>query len=96
MGIVEAKDATPEQLKITELNAAIYVFDAKLLFKALKKVDRHNAQGEFYLTDVPRILLSEGHRVEGWVIDDPDEGEGVNTPDDLRRCGEILKRLKNK
>ena len=50
--IVEEKDATPEQKKIDEANASIYLCDAQFLWKALKSVNRNNAQGEFYLTDV--------------------------------------------
>ena len=56
LGIVEAKDATPEQLQITEMNTGEYCFDNQLLFDALTKVNNNNAQNEYYLTDVIEIL----------------------------------------
>src|ERR687885_1321024 len=54
--IVEQKDATPEERQINEINAGIYCFETRLLFPALERVRPENAQGEFYLTDVPGIL----------------------------------------
>src|SRR5690606_14279780 len=52
IGIVEEKDASPEQRAIREINASIYVFDAAALREGLGSVGRDNAQGEVYLTDV--------------------------------------------
>src|SRR6185295_8316282 len=58
--IVEQKDGTPEELKVKEINSGIYCFDARKLFAALKRVKPTNKQGEYYLTDAPQILLSDG------------------------------------
>ena len=58
--IVEQKDATPEERQISEVNAGIYCFESRLLFGALERVRPENAQGEFYLTDVPGILRADG------------------------------------
>jgi bifunctional UDP-N-acetylglucosamine pyrophosphorylase/glucosamine-1-phosphate N-acetyltransferase len=82
-GIVEAKDATREQLRIDEVNASLYVFDGEKLRLSLQNLRSNNAQGEFYLTDVIGLMASAGERVEALVVDDPNEASGVNTAIEL-------------
>ena len=77
-GIVEHKDATPEQRQIDEINAGIYVFDAATLRDGLSRLTTDNAQGELYLTDVLAIARSDGKRVGAHVTDDAMQTEGVN------------------
>lgn len=77
-GIVEQKDATPEQRAIREVNAGLYIFDSKALFRILPELKSTNAQGEYYITDVPAVILTEGGTVEAKVFDDPDLLVGVN------------------
>lgn len=89
--MVETKDCTPEQLKITELNVGVYVFKAKLLFSNLKKLKNNNAQGEYYLTDMPKILMEAGEKVDTYTVGDNKEIFGVNTPEDLEFCESVLK-----
>lgn len=92
--IVEDRDCTPEQKKITELNLGIYVFDAKLLFDGLGKLKNNNAQQEYYLTDMPKIFIREGRTVESYTIYDITESIGVNTQQDLEFCElELSKRM---
>lgn len=69
--IAEHKDATVEQLAITEVNAGVYAFDAALLRDALAQVSTDNAQGEFYLTDVIEIARKAGKSVRAHLVDDP-------------------------
>ncbi len=88
--IVEHKDATPEQLAITEINSGIYVVHSAVLFSALDQLKNNNAQGEYYLTDIVGILLSEGHRVEAVITPDSTEVHGINSPADLERAAAIL------
>lgn len=88
--IVEDKDCDEEQKKIKELNVGIYVFKAPLLFEGLKKLKNSNAQGEYYLTDMPMIFLSEGKKVETYSIDSLTEIYGVNTLEDLAFCEKEL------
>nr|WP_170312402.1 bifunctional UDP-N-acetylglucosamine diphosphorylase/glucosamine-1-phosphate N-acetyltransferase GlmU [Paenibacillus sacheonensis] len=78
MRIVEQKDCTPEQAAISEINTGMYCFDNKKLFQALAKVTNHNAQGEYYLTDVMEILKNEGEIVGAYCTPDYAEGVGVN------------------
>jgi bifunctional UDP-N-acetylglucosamine pyrophosphorylase/glucosamine-1-phosphate N-acetyltransferase len=77
-GIVEHKDATPEQRQIDEINAGIYAFDAATLRDGLTRITTDNAQGELYLTDVLAIAKSDGKRVGAYVTEDAMQTEGVN------------------
>jgi bifunctional UDP-N-acetylglucosamine pyrophosphorylase/glucosamine-1-phosphate N-acetyltransferase len=76
--IVEQKDATDAQREIAEINSGINCFDTGKLFNALSRVEAHNAQGEYYLTDVPRILMDDRETVALFQHDRPIEVEGVN------------------
>jgi bifunctional UDP-N-acetylglucosamine pyrophosphorylase/glucosamine-1-phosphate N-acetyltransferase len=76
--IVEQRDATKEELLIAEVNAGVYVFDAKSLVEALSQVDTKNAQAEKYLTDVVGILLQKGKKVTAQVIADHWLVAGIN------------------
>jgi bifunctional N-acetylglucosamine-1-phosphate-uridyltransferase/glucosamine-1-phosphate-acetyltransferase GlmU-like protein len=89
--IVEQKDATPEQLKIREVNPSYYCFKVGDLFAALSRVDNKNKSGEYYITDVFELLLREGKRVS--VVDavPPEDVLSVNTPDQLAEVDRILK-----
>lgn len=83
VAIVEHKDCTPTQLAIREVNPSYYCFDASRLFGALGRVGRNQRSGEYYLTDVPKLLLADGERVE--VIDavPPEDILSINTPEEL-------------
>lgn len=76
--IVEQKDATPEELLVTEFNTGTYCFDNALLFEALNKVGNDNAQGEYYLPDVISILREQGEIVTAYTMDSEEESMGVN------------------
>jgi len=91
-GIVEQKDATAEQLEITEINSGLYAFDAMVLRKALAQVGTDNAQGEKYLTDVLGIVRAEGLRVSAHLVEDVWQTEGVNDRVQLARLGAELNR----
>jgi bifunctional UDP-N-acetylglucosamine pyrophosphorylase / glucosamine-1-phosphate N-acetyltransferase len=89
--IVEARDATPEELEIREVNSSVYVFEADGLWEALAQLDTDNAQGELYLTDAVRHLVDDGRRVAVYRAADPRIGEGVNTRADLAAAGAQLR-----
>lgn len=92
-GIREHKDCTPEERAIKELNVGLYVFRCDRLVDALGRINSDNAAGEYYLTDVPKIMLESGDKVGASVTTDERELLGVNTPDDLRTVEEILRNL---
>jgi len=89
--IVEQKDATEEQKAIRELNVGIFVAKSRVLFEALHKIGNNNAQGEYYLTDVPKILIREGKAVDTHTIHDDVAIVGVNTMEDLEFCEKHMK-----
>ncbi len=95
LAIVEASDATPEQLAIRELNASIYVFAADELWRALEHLVPANAQGELYLTDTIGHLVAEGRRVAVHRAPDPSETHGVNTRVDLAQVEAVLRQRIN-
>ena len=76
--IVEQKDASEEEKKITEINTGCYAFDGPLLLKSLRQLRPDNAQAEYYLTDCPRILIDEGHTVSASCSLTIQEAIGVN------------------
>jgi len=77
--IVEARDASPAQLAIDEINTGVYLADAALLHTAIGKIKPNNAQGEYYLTDIAAIAHRLGHRVHAWRASDPAEFAGINS-----------------
>lgn len=91
MAIVEQKDATPEQLAINEVNPSYYCFRSQALFAALARVSNDNQQGEYYLTDVPGLLRSEGRSVA--VVDavPAEDVLSINTPQQLEEVDRILR-----
>lgn len=91
--IVEQKDASDEEKACREINSGIYCFDTKRLFAALKKVGNSNAQGEYYLTDVPSILKKAGNKIALFLHDDRHEIEGIN---DRRQLAAMEAELRNR
>jgi bifunctional UDP-N-acetylglucosamine pyrophosphorylase/glucosamine-1-phosphate N-acetyltransferase len=90
--IVEAADASPEELEITEVNSSIYVFAGELLWPALDRLEPANAQGELYLTDVVRDLVRQGRKVAVHLaLDAGDVEPGVNTRVELAVAAAALR-----
>jgi bifunctional UDP-N-acetylglucosamine pyrophosphorylase/glucosamine-1-phosphate N-acetyltransferase len=89
--IVEEKNASPEQLAIREVNPSYYCFELGALLGAIRRVERDARSGEYYLTDVPPIMMQEGRRVE--VIDAvPSEDVlSINTPEQLAEVDRVLR-----
>lgn len=93
VGIVEHKDCTPEQLAVTEVNMSTYLFDARELLTSLEELTTDNAQGEYYITDCPGLLLSKGKDVRALAALQPCEALSINTPDDLAAVEAELARM---
>ncbi|WP_427869247.1 bifunctional UDP-N-acetylglucosamine diphosphorylase/glucosamine-1-phosphate N-acetyltransferase GlmU [Leucobacter luti] len=89
-GIVEEKDATESQRRVTEINGGIYVFARRALQAALAEIDTNNAQGEKYLTDAAARILASGGGVEAVATDDPWLIAGVNDRAQLAEAGREL------
>ncbi len=90
--IVEGKDCTPEQAQIKELFSGVMVFNNKSLFEILPLVGCANVQKEYYLTEVPELMVRHGMKVETYFTPDGEDLRGINTPEDLTVCEAILSK----
>jgi UDP-N-acetylglucosamine pyrophosphorylase len=77
--IVEHRDASPEELSVIEINSGIYVFEKEKLFDALKHITPHNAQNEYYLTDVFAYFWTHHWMVSALKAHHVNEIRGINT-----------------
>ena len=91
--IVEAKDASHETRKIREINTGIYIAKAEVLNSLLPEIESHNAQGEFYLTDLISLAVEGELPVEGLPAD-PRVALGVNTQAELANATRLAFKRK--
>ena len=89
--IVEQKDADAETLALREVNPSLYAFRARSLFAELQMLSSDNAQGEYYLTDVPGQLKARGRRVALMADLAPEEVIGINTKQHLAEVDAIFR-----
>lgn len=94
-GIVEEKDCTDKQRAIGECNSGIFCFSAPALLGHLDQLDRNNAQGEYYLTDMLALLAADGLTVSSMIVEDNDECLGVNSRSQLAAASKIAQRRIN-
>ena len=90
--IVEGKDCTPEQAQIKELFSGVMVFKSRTLFEMLPLVGQNNVQHEYYLTEVPELMVRHGMKVDTYPIKDGNDLRGVNSPEDMDICARILRQ----
>jgi bifunctional UDP-N-acetylglucosamine pyrophosphorylase/glucosamine-1-phosphate N-acetyltransferase/UDP-N-acetylglucosamine pyrophosphorylase len=93
VGIVEEKDATPQQRAIREVNMSTYVFDCQPLLSALGQLGKDNRQGEYYITDCPGILRQAGLDVLALPVLEPCEALSVNNMSELAELEEQMRRM---
>lgn len=91
--IVEEKDASEDEKKITEVNTGTYIFDSKILFEGLKKIGNQNAQGEYYLPDIIEYVRSKGFKAVTHILDNPDEGRGINSKEELQKVEQLFNEV---
>lgn len=89
--IIEEKDLAEDQKSIQEINAGIYCFDIQELLKALKEIKPNNAQNEYYLTDVVKIMNEKGLKTGAVIVEDNTEILGVNDKLQLELLTKVLK-----
>jgi bifunctional UDP-N-acetylglucosamine pyrophosphorylase/glucosamine-1-phosphate N-acetyltransferase len=92
--IVEHKDCTERQRTIRVINSGIYCFRSELLWRHLGEIQPNPVTGEFYLTDLARILTGHGHCVRALHIEDPAELLGINTRVELADADRVLRQRK--
>lgn len=93
--IVEHKDASEEEKRVTEVNASMFCFKTDALLSTLDKLDKDNAQNEYYLTDVLTILKGQGKRLGIYAMDDYSEMLGVNNRVQLAEADAIMRKRIN-
>jgi len=91
-GIVEDSDCTREQLSIREVNPSNYLFNNKVLFEVLEKVNPDNLKHEYYLTDAVSLLIRTGHKVVAVTALSPEEAVGINSREQLSAASKIMQR----
>lgn len=89
-GIVEWKDATEAEREIREINAGFYCFRADFLWRNIGKLEDNNAAKEIYLTDLIALAVKAGEKVRAVLLENPLEGLGVNTPEELLAAEQAL------
>ncbi len=90
--IVEARDASPQELALGEYNTGVFCFRTDQLIEALGSLTTDNKQGEYYLTDTVAYLVGKGRQVRAVVTTDPGEVVGINTVAELGEAEDILAR----
>lgn len=85
IGIKEEKDCTEEERAISIVNVGIYFFPATILQTFIPKIENHNRQNEYYLTDIIRLCTDANEPIYTYCIDETQRYQimGVNTPDEL-------------
>ncbi|HKY73896.1 MAG TPA: sugar phosphate nucleotidyltransferase [Patescibacteria group bacterium] len=91
-GIVEEKNATDEEKKITEINTGNAIYKRDFLEQYLPKIERNAISGEFYFTDIVSLGFTHHEKIETFVVEDAAFGMGVNTPEQLQIAEEEMKR----
>src|SRR3989442_1579886 len=89
--IIEDKDATPAERRLTEVNAGTYVVEGECLFPALIGLKSSNAQKEHYLTDIVEAAIRQGRKVAAYIARDSIEALGVNTRAELAEAERVLR-----
>ncbi len=90
--IVEEKDTTDEEKSIREINSGIYCFDGKALKEALPKLQNHNVQKEYYLTDALSIIGHMGFKIGAYKTQNHEEIMAVNSREQLAEVEAIMRK----
>jgi bifunctional UDP-N-acetylglucosamine pyrophosphorylase/glucosamine-1-phosphate N-acetyltransferase len=93
--IVEESHATLEELKVNEFNVGAYSFETEWLWDSLSRL-RVSPKGEYYLTDLIGMAVSEGQVLSSVALTDIDEGIGINTQEHLAEAESVLRRRINR
>lgn len=92
LSIREAKDCSPEELKVKEVNLAVYLFDSEFLFANIFSLTPNNRQKEYYLTDLVEIAVKKGLKVEACIEKDESSTLGINSRQHLAEVSAILQK----
>lgn len=88
--IVEAKDATPEQRAVKEINVGVYCLNWAKIKPAFSQLTSNNAQGEYYLTDIVSWAKNQNLNVNAFIMENTEEMYGINSRQDLAYATKIM------
>lgn len=91
VAVREEKDAAAVEKEISEINVGVYCFQTEILFQLLKAIRLNKKKKEFYLTDIVDLLAHKGARIETVMTEDPQEGLGINTREDLSLAESLIR-----
>jgi len=91
IGIIEKTDTTEQEKQIKEVNPGLYVFNAQWLKQNTKKIKMNKEKKEYYLTDIIAVAVEQGIKINSLAVP-PEQCFGVNTPEDLRRAENMIKK----
>ena len=92
--IVEAKDATPEQKAVKEVNVGVYCLDWAKIKGAFCQLTSNNAQGEYYLTDIVSWAKKQNLNVNAYIMENSEEMNGINSRQDLAFATKLMNERK--
>ena len=85
---IDLKVARSVARQIKEVNPSYFCFQAKWLWENIGKLSNHNAQKEYYLTDLAGLAINQGHKIATFPIS-AYEALGINTPGELKLASKI-------
>ncbi|MBU1324161.1 MAG: bifunctional UDP-N-acetylglucosamine diphosphorylase/glucosamine-1-phosphate N-acetyltransferase GlmU [Alphaproteobacteria bacterium] len=91
--IVEHKEASPDQLRVTACNSGVMAAPSRLLFDLLAEVRNDNAKGEYYLTDVVALARARGEPARA-VFAGEDAVMGVNAQGELAQAEALFQKVR--
>ncbi len=92
--IVEAKDASPEEISVKEINVGVYILNWGKIKSAFSQLTTNNAQGEYYLTDIISWGKKNNLNVHAYILENSDESYGINSRKDLAYATKIMNERK--
>lgn len=94
--IVEEKDCSVEEKKLTEVNVGIFCFNSNDLKNLITKLTNNNAQNEYYLTDLLEIFVNDNKKIGSFRLEDDKEVMGVNDKSELEKATKFIRNKINK
>ncbi|MDR0934947.1 MAG: bifunctional UDP-N-acetylglucosamine diphosphorylase/glucosamine-1-phosphate N-acetyltransferase GlmU [Erysipelotrichaceae bacterium] len=95
LGINEIKETVEPYYTVTEVDAGVYIFDNKLLFKYLSKLEPDNDHGEYSLISIVKMFVEDGKRVESYIVEDKQEVFSINDRFQLAYAGKVVRKRVN-
>lgn len=92
--IVEAKDASPEEISVKEINVGVYLLNWGKIKSAFSQLTTNNAQGEYYLTDIISWGKKNNLNVHAYILENSDESYGINSRKDLAYATKMMNERK--